>query len=130
MSVIIAKTSHRTRRVGDLLQRELSQLLQCEIADPRLQGLAISYVRLSKDLGHANIGVTQLNRSLSELEVVKILGKASVRLRYLLASKLQLRMIPVLHFQYDTFVLESARLHTQIDQVIAKDKLASNESAT
>ena len=65
----------RAERVGDTLQRELANLIQQEIRDPRVGMANINAVRVSQDLGRARIFVTfvektdqqSINKSLSVL---------------------------------------------------------------
>jgi ribosome-binding factor A len=58
---------------------------------------------------------------------VKLLRKAAARLRYALAKRLQLYKVPSLRFFYDDFMEESDRIHSLIDNVIAKDKAKRSE---
>jgi ribosome-binding factor A len=115
------KAYQRCQRVADLVHRELSQIFYRNIADPRLQGLTITYVKISKDLRHASIGITQLAPRFSESAIVAASRKAATRLRYLLAAVLNLRATPILHFQYDNFIKQSIDLHQKIDQIAPYD---------
>jgi len=53
----------RSRRVGGLIQRELSELIVTELGDPRVDGVTITDVRLAKDLRQAVIFVSRLDEA-------------------------------------------------------------------
>jgi ribosome-binding factor A len=55
--------SQRLKRMADTVQRELSELIRQELKDPRLGGLVtISAVKVSPDLGYAEVYVTVMRR--------------------------------------------------------------------
>ncbi len=52
------KEYSRIERIADLLQRELANLIQQEVRDPRLSLISVTAVNVSKDLAHAKIFFT------------------------------------------------------------------------
>jgi len=54
----MARDFKRTDRVSDQIQRDLATLIQREIKDPRLGMVTISHVKVSKDLGYADVYFT------------------------------------------------------------------------
>ena len=59
--------SQRLKRMADTVQRELSELIRQELKDPRLGGLVtISAVKVSPDLGYAEVYVTVMGRELGD----------------------------------------------------------------
>lgn len=123
------KEFSRIARIADLIQKELStNIFTKEIADNRLKFITITSVKVSRDLSYADIFFTQLDvensndKQRSKELAVKLLRKAAARLRYALAKRLQLYKVPSLRFFYDDFMEESDRIHSLIDNVIAKDK--------
>lgn len=122
------KEFNRVARIGDLIKRELTTLLQTEIADVRLKFITITSVKVSRDLSLADIYFTKIdiedsnNKQLSQEITAKLLKKAATRLRYVLAQRLQLRIIPHLRFFYDNLTEEAYRLHDLIDRVVTEDK--------
>ena len=121
------KEYSRITRIADLIQRELTTILQQEIADPRLRFITITSVKVSRDLAFADILLTQLDLALQGQQTtkevtIKLLKKAASRLRYALAKRLKLRVVPALRFFYDDLEAKSQRLHNLIDHAIEKDK--------
>jgi ribosome-binding factor A len=69
--------SQRLKRMADSVQRELSELIRQELKDPRLGGLVtISAVKVSADMGYAEVYVTVMGRELgdeqSEAQIKKL----------------------------------------------------------
>jgi len=120
------KDFSRTRRVGEQLQREMAQLVQQEIKDPRLGLVTISAVKLSKDMSHANIFFTVLNNDESSEEqpieeTLKILEGASGFLRHELAKRMQLRIVPHIHFKYDESIAYGNDLSALINKAMGME---------
>ena len=51
----------RPQKLGDLIQRELSELLQRELRDPRVGMITITAVDVSPDISHAKVLYTTLD---------------------------------------------------------------------
>ena len=100
--------SQRLKRMADTVQRELSELIRQELKDPRLGGLVtISAVKVSPDLGYAEVYVTVMGRELgdeqseaSNKETLDVLNKASGFLRHELGRRIKTRITPRLRFHY------------------------------
>ncbi|MCN4143834.1 MAG: 30S ribosome-binding factor RbfA [Thiohalomonas sp.] len=115
----------RSRRVGELIQRELATLLTREVKDPRLSLITITAVDVTRDMGLAKVFYTIIdNKQFKEhkKQVQEGLKKASGFLRYELGQRIKLRIVPNLHFRYDESVIRGAQLTQLIDSAIADDK--------
>ena len=101
--------SQRLKRMGDTVQRELSELIRQELKDPRLGGLVtISAVKVSADLGYAEVYVTVMGRELGDeqsevanKETLFVLNGAAGFLRHELGRRIKTRVTPRLRFHYD-----------------------------
>ncbi|HAM65973.1 MAG TPA: ribosome-binding factor A [Acinetobacter nosocomialis] len=101
--------SQRLKRMADSVQRELSDLIRQELKDPRLGGLVtISAVKVSADMGYAEVYVTVMGRELGDeqseaanKETLDVLNKASGFLRHELSRRIKTRITPRLRFHYD-----------------------------
>lgn len=91
----------RSRRVADQIGRELASVIVTEIDDPRLRGVTVSGVDLSRDLRNATVFVT-LHADADVPAAMKALKRASGLLRARLARRLRLRSVPLLRFEHDT----------------------------
>jgi len=114
----------RTRRVGEQIQRELAELLQHEVKDPRVKWVTVSAVRVTKDFSHATVYFTVLGNytEVVDKQVLAGLEKASGYLRRELAHRIKLRITPQLHFEYDASTIKGDRLASLIDAAVASDK--------
>ena len=97
------KDYSRTERVGDMLQRELAQLIQTEMRDPRVAQVNVTGAEVSRDLSHAKVYFTALECDSKEAAkpVTDVLNKAAGFLRAHIAKESTLRIVPSLRFHFD-----------------------------
>ncbi len=129
----MAREFKRTDRVGDQIQRDLARLIQREIKDPRLGMITISHVKVSKDLGYADVYLTVMPLGgQDEAEATKtslsVLNKAAGFLRTELSRGIKLRIMPQLRFHFDESVERGRRLHSLIESAYRQEN-ANHESA-
>ena len=111
----------RADRVGDLIRRELSQLLLREVKDPRLQQVTITAVEVSADLRHARVLFTgPAGTGVAEKEL-KGLQSATGFLRGHLGRTLRLRYAPELAFEVDDSVERSLHVAALLRQIANED---------
>ena len=122
------KEYSRIDRIGDQMQRELAWLLQREVKDPRVGLVTISEVRVSRDLGYADVYFTLLStdeldaQSTEVRQASKVLQGAAGFLRGALGKAMQIRVIPQLRFHFDEMAGRSRRLDALIDRAVAEDR--------
>ncbi len=110
--------AHRIERVNSLIRRELSDLLQHEVKDPRFGSfVAVTEVCTSPDLKYAKIFVSRLGSKEEKQETLKALTSASGFFHSELFKRLKLRRIPELNFQWDDSIERGEHLLCLIDQV-------------
>ncbi len=117
----------RSRRVGELIQRELATLLTREVKDPRLSLISITAVDVTRDMGLAKVFYTIIDLDEEHFDehkkqVKEGLKKASGFLRYELGQRIKLRVVPSLDFRFDESVMRGVQLSHLIDTAIASDK--------
>jgi ribosome-binding factor A len=120
-------SSTRIQRVGDMLQRVLSELIAREIQDPRLTMVSITSVEVSRDLSHAKIYVSVLGDEQKITAAMKALEKASGFLRRHVAQRCELRITPQLHFFHDKTVAHGRYMSDLIDKARSKDESSNDE---
>ena len=114
--------SQRQLRVGEALRHALAELLTRNgVRDPALAdaNLTISEVRISADLRHAVVFVTELGGELRP-ERLEALGRAAPLLRGEVARRLRLKYAPDLEFRADPSFAEAAR----IEALLARERAA------
>ncbi len=122
------KEFNRTRRINEQMQRELAQLIQQELKDPRLGMVTVSAVEVTRDLSLARVFVSVLGKDEGQMEeVLAILEHAGGFLRHELGQRMKLRNIPRLRFQYDKSITEGNRLSSLIDEAVARDQRSKQD---
>ena len=116
------RSSGRPQKLGDLIQRELSELLQRELRDPRVGMITITAEDVSPDFSPAKVLYTTLDPAHVE-EASKGLKRAAGFLRSQLAKRIKLYTTPELRFEYDVSVERGDRLSRLIDAANAKNKV-------
>lgn len=106
----------RPQKLGDLIQRELSELLQRELRDPRVGMITITGVDVSPDFSHAKVFFTTLDPAHLK-DANEGLRRAAGFLRSQLAKRIKLYTTPELRFEYDESVERGERLSRLIDSV-------------
>ena len=114
--------SQRQLRVGEGLRHVLAELLtRGHLREPALADaqLTVSEVRISPDLRHAVVFVTELGGELSP-ERLEALQRSAPQLRGEAARRMRLKYAPDLSFRPDRSFAEAAR----IEALLAKERTA------
>ena len=120
----MARDYSRFDRIGDQMQRELAQLIQREVKDPRVGLVTINAVKVSKDLGYADIYVSLLTtEELTEESpevagALQVLNKVSGFLRGQVGKAMKLRVIPQLRFHFDSLLNQSRKMDRLIREAV------------
>jgi ribosome-binding factor A len=110
--------SHRIERVNTLMQREISELIQRDLRDPRLdEFVSVTEVSVSSDLRYARVYISSVGGQQKEPQILGALSSAAGFLRSELAKKVRLRRMPELHFQWDNSIEHGDRVLRLIDEV-------------
>lgn len=113
----------RSRRVNDLLQKALAQMLLEDMSDERFRLVTITSVVVSKDLSYAKIYVSVLmDDEIKIKQVIKALNNAAKGLRYHLARAVKLRIVPELKFVYDDSVARGFKISSLIASAVKKSE--------
>ena len=110
--------AHRIERVNSLIRREISELIQRQVKDPRVDNsIAVTEVCTSSDLKYAKVFVSCLVSEEERLTTLNTLVSASGFFRRELSKRLKIRRIPELSFQWDSSIERGNQLLRLIDQV-------------
>lgn len=114
----MAKEFSRSTRVAEQMRRELADLLQFEVKDPRIGMVTITEVEVSGDMAHAKVFYSAAKPS-DNLQ--KGLENSSGFLRTQVAKRMLLRTVPQLHFVYDDSIDNGMKMAQLIDVALASD---------
>lgn len=105
----------RTDRVGMEIKREVNEILQKKVRDPRVQGVTITDVQMVGDLSMAKVYYTIMSNLASDNQKAQTgLEKATGTIKRELGRKLALYKIPDLVFEKD----QSIEYGNKIDQML------------
>jgi ribosome-binding factor A len=116
--------AYHIERVNTLIRREISELIQRELRDPRLdEFIAVTEVDTSPDLKFAKVFVSCMSGQKEEQRILGILNSAAGFLRTELSKTVRLRRVPELHFYWDNSIERGDRILRLIDEVSQQDNL-------
>ena len=100
----------RSDRLGELIQREISDILLRQIKDPRIGFCTIIRVDVSDDLRYAKAHVSILGSESQQKSTLKGLKSATGFIRKEIGRRIALRHTPEIAFTLDESVAHSIRI--------------------
>ena len=107
----------RTERLAHQFQQEIAMIIQRELKDPRLGFVTITRVQLSNDLSHAKVLFSCLGDAQERQRSQEALDHSTGFVRGLIKKRFRLKIIPVIHFQYDESIEGSIVLTETLEQL-------------
>src|ERR1700690_204063 len=111
----MAKDNPRARRLGEQIQRELTDLLRRDVKDERIGNVTITAVDVTGDLRTARVHYLVFGKQGPDPQVQRGLESAAGFLRNALSKSLMIRYTPTLSFALDTSIEHGGRLSRLID---------------
>ena len=100
----------RSERVGDLIKREIGEIIERELKDPRIGLATVTAVEMSDDLRHARVFISIFgDRSIQE-ETERGLNSAKFFIQGEIGRRLRLKYTPELSFQRDRSLERGLRI--------------------
>lgn len=115
----------RSRRVEEQVQRILAEAIRVELRDPRVHGVVLTAVNVTRDLGVATIDYTVMHPDGVTIDTAGVqagLEAAAGFLRRRLAGTLATRTVPELRFRPDAAIARGRALDRLIDEAVNPDK--------
>ncbi|QYR19730.1 30S ribosome-binding factor RbfA [Paenibacillus sp. sptzw28] len=107
----------RVGRVGEQLKKELSQIIQTELKDPRIGFITVTGVEVTSDLSQARVFLSVLGSDEQKEETLKALARGTGFLRSELGKRIRLRHTPELLFKFDSSIEYGSRIESLLDQI-------------
>ncbi|WP_018757889.1 30S ribosome-binding factor RbfA [Paenibacillus terrigena] len=107
----------RVGRVGEQLKKELSQMIQSELKDPRIGFVTVTGVEVTNDLSQATVYLSVLGDDEQKSNTLKALAKANGYLRSELGKRVRLRHTPVLIFKFDSSIEYGSRIEKILGEI-------------
>lgn len=94
---------NRLNRINSEIKKAISDILANEIRDPRLSGIiSVTEVKTTNDLSHCFISVSIYEQDKNKVErSFNTLQHSARYIRKLLSSRVEMRIVPLLHFKLD-----------------------------
>jgi ribosome-binding factor A len=113
----MAKDNPRAKRLGEQIQRELTELLRRDVKDERIGNVTITAVNVTGDLRTARVYYLVFGKDGPDPKVQQGLTSAAGFLRNALSKSLMIRYTPTLSFELDTSIEHGVRLTQLIDSL-------------
>jgi ribosome-binding factor A len=107
----------RLKRIQDQIQRVLTQILEHQVNDPRVQGVFVTDVTVDRELDYANIYISSLEGKSQAEEILEGLSNASGFIRYSLSQEIELRVMPKLRFFWDETPEKADRIESLLAEL-------------
>jgi ribosome-binding factor A len=107
----------RPERVAHLMRREVADILENRLRDPRLGSMvSITDVEVTQDLSFARVYVSTLETGPERERLLEALNSAAGFVRHELRPRLGLREVPEVRFVLDESIERGAR----VDEILRK----------
>jgi len=129
----MAREFKRTDRVAEQLQRELAQIIQLEVKDPRVGMVTVCAVDLSRDLHYATVYVTfmGIDETVEATQsAVDTLNEAAGFIRIQIGKRMRMRAVPHVKFLFDESIARGRDLSSLIEKARDKDSASEENSDT
>jgi ribosome-binding factor A len=114
---------NRSHRVGDQILKEISELLLRKVKDPRLKGVTLTDVSVSRDLRRAYVYYSILGEGEQKKQAQEGFESARGYIRREIGERLQLRYVPDVQFRYDNSLEYGQKMERILEELSsAKDE--------
>ena len=102
----------RGERIKKVLIKELSDIIQHKVKDPRIQGIiSVTHVELSQDYKYAKIYISIYGKQEAKKEVMEAIEESGSTIRGELGRRIRLRFTPELRFYLDESAEKAERIN-------------------
>jgi ribosome-binding factor A len=122
--------SNRPERVAHLMRREVAEILQRRVRDPRVTAMvSVTDVEVTHDLSMARIFVSIMPGGPEAERTLEALQSAAGFVRHELAPRLGLREVPNLRFVHDTSIDRGARVDELLRRIDRGETIEDEDGA-
>lgn len=104
-------------RVGDQLLREIADLLMKKVKDPRVEGVTLTGIRVSRDLKNARIFFSVLGDDEKIMKAEAGLKSAKGFIKREIGLRMELKYIPEIMFKHDPTLKKGTYMETLLDKL-------------
>lgn len=108
---------YRAQRVSEQMKKEIAQILQDELKDPRIGFVTITSVEVTNDLRHAKVFVSVFGDEEDKKQTLEALSKASSFIRKEIGKRIKLRYTPEIIFRSDESIEHGAKIAEILNKI-------------
>jgi len=114
--------SVRLHKVSELFKREISQIIQRDLSNPRVGFTTVTHVEISADLKHALVRVSIMGDEKQRRTTMNELNKAAGFIQHLLGQRVTIRTMPRLQFKLDRSLDAVYRVEELLNEIHDRDE--------
>jgi ribosome-binding factor A len=112
----------RADRLAEQILRDLSRLMENELAELGAGMVTFTHVKLSDDFRYATVYYSVLGKENDRHVIADYLEREKKHIRHILGRNLRLRHIPELTFKYDSSIEEGIRIEQLLNEIKSNPK--------
>ena len=112
----------RANRVGEQIKKELTDIIQRELKDPRIGFITVTAVEVTGDLQQATAFITVFGDDEQRGKSLQGLSKANGFIRSEIGKRIQLRKTPELSFKFDESIEQGNRIEELLRKLNQEEK--------
>jgi len=116
----------RIHRVAEQIKKEVSQLIQNELKDPRVGFITVTDVEVTGDLQEATIYISILGNESQKQDSFEGLKKAEGFIRREVGKRIRLRHTPEISFVFDGSIEYGNKIEKILSQINNESKVESD----
>ncbi|WP_099331252.1 30S ribosome-binding factor RbfA [Priestia aryabhattai] len=110
----------RATRVGEQMKKEMGEILNRKIKDPRIGFVTVTDVQVSGDLQQAKVYISVLGDAEQRENTLKGLAKAKGFIRSEIGQRIRLRKTPEITFEFDESIDYGNRIESLLHEIKKK----------
>lgn len=107
----------RSARVGEQVRREIAELIEHRVKDPRIRGVTLTGVSMADDLKSAKVYFSVLGEDVDPEKVQGGLQSAKGFIKREIGRRLELRYVPDLEFRHDPSLVRGVEMEKLLESL-------------
>lgn len=108
----------RNERVRKTLMKEIADILQREIRDPRISGVvSIMDVEVSHDNSYAKVYYSVFGNEEQKEKTIEAMAQNTPKIRFEVGKRIRLRLTPELRFIYDDSMEKASKVNELLNKI-------------
>lgn len=104
--------NYREQKVTNEVRRLLGDIISKEVRDPAVPSMcSIISVKVTKDLKHAKVDISFMDKEKDPEAAIKALNRASGFIRHRLGEQMTTRTVPEIKFVYNSSIEHSIKIN-------------------